>query len=163
MQADSVDPTSDSSSPAGGKLCRVCGKDTTGHRRIKDSLGYICVPCAKAKEKAELEGTVPCAECKRRMKPSGLVPYGKKMICRSCLKDHEEINRFRKPPPSGAGHKAHEKKRMLIMLGVLGILALIMVLSKAGVIGSPRNTDHDLSPAEKAARDAAQKNTQNHK
>lgn len=165
MQADSADPTAaDSSSSAGGKVCRVCGKDLAGHRRIKDSLGYVCVPCAKAKEKAEQEGTVPCEECGRRLKPSGLVPWRDKKICRSCLKDHEELNRFKTPPPSAAGHKAHEKKRLFIMLGVMGVLVVIMLLSRAGIIGSSPSTGQDVSPAEKAAAQGASKqNTQNHK
>src|SRR5690242_1399591 len=39
------------------KLCIVCGKDVTGHRRIKDSRGYLCYNCAKDEVRQEREGT----------------------------------------------------------------------------------------------------------
>lgn len=162
MEAGSVDSPASSSEGSGEKLCRVCGKNLSGHRRVKDSLGYICVACVKAEAKEEAKGTVACAECNRRLKPSGLVPWRNKMICRSCLKDHEEINKFKTPPPSSRGHDAHQRKRMLMMLGVLGVLGLIILLSRAGIIGSKPD---ERSPAEiNAARDAEKaKSTENRK
>ncbi len=160
MEADSVDSASSpSSSGSGVKLCRVCGKDLAGHRRVKDSLGYICVACVKAEKKHETAGTVPCAECKRRLKPSGLVPWRNTMICRSCLKDHEEINRFKTPPPSLANHDAYQRYRLLILLGVLVVLAVIMVLSQMGIIGG--KLPDNLSPADRDA--ATRQSTESHK
>ena len=159
MEADSLDSASSSPSRSDAKVCRVCGKDLAGHRRIKDSLGYICVACAKEAEKKEQEGTVKCGECGRRLKPSGLVPWRNKMICRSCLKDHEELNRFKTPPPSAAGHKEHQKKQLFILLGIAGVLALIMLLSRAGVIGGG-DKPTELSPAEVAAQKEKQKQAQ---
>src|SRR5687768_9421373 len=29
------------------KVCLVCGKDVAGHRRVKDSRGYMCYQCAR--------------------------------------------------------------------------------------------------------------------
>src|SRR5688572_32812467 len=36
------------------KICITCGKDTSGHRRIKDSRGYQCYPFAKAERRKEV-------------------------------------------------------------------------------------------------------------
>lgn len=160
MAADSVDSASSqqgtsSGSQSGTKVCRVCGKDLTGHRRVKDSLGYICVACVKAEAREEAKGTVPCPECGRRLKPSGLVPWRDKLICRSCLKDHEELNRFKTPPPSSHRHDEHQKKRLLVMLGIAAALGLIIILSRAGVIGS--SAQDNRSPAEINAAKSADK------
>src|SRR4051812_28884030 len=51
-------------STIGEKICRSCGKDLKGHRRLKDSRGYICVKCAEAENAANDDPTlIPCPEC----------------------------------------------------------------------------------------------------
>src|SRR4051812_10898161 len=42
ISSDSATATSESAA----KFCIKCGKDVTGHRRVKDSRGYMCYACA---------------------------------------------------------------------------------------------------------------------
>ena len=109
----------------GAKRCIVCGKDVTGHRRLKDSRGYICYACAKAEKAAEREGKVACKECRKLVKPEGLVAYEGKMICRKCYGDHQETSRFRKKVSTKHFEK-HEKKTLMILVTVFGVLAAIV-------------------------------------
>src|SRR5690242_10035275 len=78
------------------KVCVLCGKDVAGHRRLKDSRGYICLACAKAEKAAEKAGKIRCKFCRKLVKPDGLVPFQGKMICRRCFADFEEKAKFRK-------------------------------------------------------------------
>ena len=104
------------------KFCVVCGKDTVGHRRLKDSRGYICYPCAKAERAAEKAGKVRCKLCRKLVKPDGLVPMGKKMVCKVCFADNQESARFKKKV-STEHYDTHEKRNLII----LAIVALILL------------------------------------
>src|SRR5436305_1177879 len=83
------DPGAESNTPSdtaaiespvkGEKLCVNCGKNVSGHRRVKDSRGYLCYACAKAERAAEREGKVRCMECRKMIRPEGLVAYNGKM------------------------------------------------------------------------------------
>lgn len=109
------------------KLCIVCGKNVAGHRRIKDSRGYLCLACAKAERRAEIAGTLPCQECGRRVKPQGLVQYQARRICKRCFADHREAEKFRVKKVSGAYFEAHEKRRLIVLLGIAAILLLFIL------------------------------------
>src|SRR4051794_15533683 len=54
-----VMPSQGAASPQ--KFCRVCGKDLTGKKRLKDSLGYWCPECAKEDALKKEEKGTPCA------------------------------------------------------------------------------------------------------
>ncbi len=118
------------------KICRACGKNLAGHRRIKDSLGYICVKCAEAEEEAREAGLVSCAECNRKLKPAGLIDFHGSMICRKCFADHQEMGRYKAPPPKLDGHVAHEQRSLKTMLIIAAVLLVIILLSTLGIIGS---------------------------
>lgn len=109
------------------KLCRVCGKDLAGHRRLKDSLGYICRECAKLEAQPEDPTRRPCPECGKKIKPAGFVPYNGKHICRKCFADHMELDKYKKAAPSAATFVKQEKQqlgRLLIFAAILGLLML---------------------------------------
>lgn len=118
----------DSPEPVVEKICFQCGKNVAGHRRVKDSRGYLCLDCAKAERKSETAGTVPCDECKRRLKPGGLFPYRNKRICKSCLDHHVERDRVTKKV-SGAHYEEHEKKTLLWLIIAAGVLGLVILIS----------------------------------
>ena len=113
------------------KVCITCGKDVTGHRRVKDSRGYMCYACAKAEMEAEREGTVPCAECNRRVKPAGLVNYDGIKICKKCFNDHKELKKKAVRKVATRHYELHEKKTLMwlaIIFCVLGVLVLYSLI-----------------------------------
>lgn len=109
------------------KLCIVCGKDVSGHRRIKDSRGYTCYDCAKTQIAQEKEGTVRCAECGKRLKPEGLVEYEGIKICKKCFEDHKEIQKKAVKKVAVAQYNQVEKKKVIILAVVFGVLGLIVL------------------------------------
>jgi hypothetical protein len=123
------------SMPKVEKICRICGKNLSGHRRIKDKFGYICLACDQDEKDATAEGLVSCGECGRKLKPAGLIDYHGTKICRRCFADHQEISKFKAPPPKLELHDEHEKKRLYILLAVAGVLGIIVLLSALGYIG----------------------------
>jgi hypothetical protein len=111
------------------KICIVCGKNVEGHRRVKDSRGYMCYACAKAEMKAEKEGTVRCAECGRRVKPAGLVDYDGIKICKKCHNDHKELKKKAVRKVATRHYELHEKKTLIWLGVVFGVLACIVLYS----------------------------------
>jgi len=108
------------------KFCVVCGKDTIGHRRLKDSRGYICYPCAKAEQAAMKAGKVRCKLCRKLVKPDGLVPMGKMMVCKVCFANNEESMKFKKK--ISTEHYDRHEKRNLIILAALALALLLVVV-----------------------------------
>jgi DNA-directed RNA polymerase subunit RPC12/RpoP len=129
------DESGNVSADASEKVCHACGKNLKGHRRLRHEKGYVCVSCAKAQQERELENTLACAECGRRVKAAGLVEYAGAMICRRCMEDHKTISKFKAPPPKLDGHDEAEKKRLLIYIGIAGLLGLILLLQQLGLLG----------------------------
>jgi hypothetical protein len=109
------------------KICFVCGKNVAGHRRVKDSRGYLCYDCAKAEVKQEKAGTIPCAECGRRVKEGGLVNYGGIRICRKCHEDHKETQKKAVKKVATKHFDVHEKKNLIIIAVIFVVLALIVI------------------------------------
>lgn len=110
---------------APAKTCIKCGKDVTGHRRVKDSRGYLCYDCSKAEIHEEKAGTIPCGACKRRVKEAGLVEYKGRKICKICLDHEKEIDRKNRKV-STKHIDEHEKRNVIILAIIFGILALIV-------------------------------------
>jgi hypothetical protein len=118
------------------KVCLVCGKDVRGHRRVKDSRGYMCYACAKAERKAEKEGKLKCKLCRKLVKPAGLVALNGKMVCRKCFGDYQETARFKKKV-STKHYESHDKVRLIILAVIAGVLAMFVLASliKRGFFG----------------------------
>jgi hypothetical protein len=110
------------------KLCIVCGKNVAGHRRVKDSRGYMCYNCAKAEMDAEKAGTVRCAECGKRVKPAGLVEYDGIKICRKCHNDHKEIKKKAVRKVATRHYELAEKKTVFVIAGILFVLLVFMLV-----------------------------------
>lgn len=135
--ADASDPsdTVSLSAPSPGqdlgdnrpKVCIVCGKNVTGHRRVKDSRGYLCYACAKAEVAQERAGKIPCAECGRRVKEGGIVVYNGLKICRRCFEDHKQAKRKAIKKVSTHHFDAHEKLRLIYLAIIFVVLGLIVL------------------------------------
>lgn len=113
------------------KLCHVCGKNLKGHRRLRDSRGYMCLACARAEQlarEAQEADRVPCAECGRKLKPEGLIEFGGLRICKLCHEHHREMARTKRAPIHSTHHDEHERQRVKWLAGVLGVLLLIALL-----------------------------------
>jgi hypothetical protein len=117
------------------KICRVCGKNLSGHRRLKDSHGYICLSCAKSERADAAAGLVACGECGRKLKPAGLIDYHGVRICRKCFADHQELSRFKAPPPKLDLHNKHEKESLKRLLIIGGVLLVIIIFASFKWLG----------------------------
>jgi hypothetical protein len=113
---------------APAKVCFACGKDVSGHRRTKDSRGYLCLACAKAEIEQKKEGTVPCSQCGRRIKPAGLVLYRGEQICKLCFNAHKEAEKKIIKAVPDKHYQEHEKQKLLILGGIFLVLLLIVIL-----------------------------------
>ncbi|WP_428940925.1 hypothetical protein [Fontivita pretiosa] len=109
------------------KICVICGKNVAGHRRLKDSRGYLCLDCAKAEKRQEREGKVPCAECGRYVKPGGIVEYNGLRICRKCHEDHKQLQKKAVKKVATKHYEEHEKRNLLILLAIFVALGLIVL------------------------------------
>jgi len=112
------------------KVCIVCGKNLSGHRRVKDSRGYMCYKCAKSEIDREHEGTIPCAECGRRVKEQGLINYSGIKICRRCYEDHKESKKKIVKKVATKQYEEHEKRNLIILAVVFVILGLIVLFTQ---------------------------------
>ena len=116
----------DDAEPANDKVCRHCGKDLRGHRRFKDSLGYLCKDC-DAEDKAR---RIPCAECGTPTLPHALQPFGNVSICTSCKADHDNDpqKKFRRRISTEA-HDKHAMRSVYIIGAVVLVLLLILLFA----------------------------------
>ena len=114
------------------KVCRMCGTDLKGHRRYKDSRGYLCKDCNKLDQVARL----PCADCGKPTLPEGLRPWGTESLCARCYAEREaDPSAKRMKKVSHAKFELHEKQGVIAVAAVLGFLMLLIVLNKLGCIG----------------------------
>ena len=136
--APRVEPQEDlssASSPSvvGEKLCRVCGRDLKGHRRLKD--------CDAAERRtaevadAQDLSLIPCPECGRKLKAEGFTTLNGAVMCKSCAADFKELRKYKAAPLTLEVHKDIEKRSLRNLLIVGGVLMLIMVLAWMGWIG----------------------------
>jgi hypothetical protein len=112
------------------KVCIVCGKNLSGHRRVKDSRGYMCYRCAKEEINKEQAGTIPCAECGRRVKEKGLISYLGIKICRRCYEDHKESKRKMVKKIATKQYEIHEKRSLIILAVIFIILGMIVLFTQ---------------------------------
>src|SRR5580700_1127770 len=66
------------------KVCCQCGKDLTGHRRLRDSRGYWCYACHKLDKEANKPKGVACAGCGRIVPEAALGDYEGQQMCGPC-------------------------------------------------------------------------------
>jgi hypothetical protein len=133
--ADTVDEPNFSTGVVGSpttKRCHKCGKDLTGHRRFKDSLGYWCKDCHRV-DKAR--NTIPesrCPDCGRMRPLDKLVTTEEgTQVCLSCLKlRKQEAIKLSHRAEAAYQHKRHERRNLYILAGVFVALLLIVGIDK---------------------------------
>src|SRR4051812_13176206 len=77
---------------AGQKICRICGKDLAGKKRLKDRLGYWCPECAEEDKKRSEEHGVKCEKCFRPVPSAAqLTSMDGKMVCSRCVREEREL------------------------------------------------------------------------
>ncbi|MDB5328423.1 MAG: hypothetical protein JWM57_3992 [Phycisphaerales bacterium] len=123
-------------STTGEKICRSCGKDLKGHRRLKDSRGYICVKCAEAENAASDDPTlIPCPECGRKLRSEGITTYNGSVMCKRCAAEMKELKKYKAPPPGAAIHAEAQKQSVVRLVVFGGVLLVIIALAYFGIIG----------------------------
>lgn len=113
------------------KICVICGKDVAGHRRLKDSRGYLCYECAKQEQRQERGDRVRCRSCGRLVKEASLTDYEGTKICEHCLAERTTLQKQQIKRLGITGvHQRYEKTRLYVLLGVAGFLLLIILLNQ---------------------------------
>jgi RNA polymerase-binding transcription factor DksA len=114
--------------PVEKKICRVCGKDVAGQKRVRDQYGYYCFDCAKEVENKERQGRVRCRVCGKLVKPESLTAYEGTKMCPSC---HRERIDAQKQVIKRIGYKGartrEEIRQLKVLLMLAGILLLFMI------------------------------------
>jgi len=109
------------------KICRICGKDVTGQKRVKDNTGYYCVPCAKEEEKKEHGGRVRCKVCGHLTKEENLEMYEGAKMCHRCRGERLALQKQQiKRLGFKAARTREEWRRILGMVALLVVLLMIM-------------------------------------
>ena len=130
---DTVDELPDGSEPSGGKrkTCCNCGKDLTGHRRFKDSVGYWCKDCHRTDKARHKANETKCADCGRLTPIPALQNYSGRRICFNCYKDAlQRDKREHAKRVSQAEHSKHEKSHLIILCAIAALLIAIILYSK---------------------------------
>lgn len=129
----------DSSGPAApppvSKICRICGKDTAGQKRVRDHTGYACYECDKQEQKALNHGRVRCRSCGHLHKEELLTEYEGRRICKTCL---DEKNAAKKAKMARMGFQGARKRteakqvvKLALVLIILGGIILIGLWMRA--------------------------------
>jgi len=120
------------------KICCKCGTDVTHKKRAHDSEGYWCYACHKEDKRLKSPKGVPCADCGRVVPEAALTRYENLLICSKCRFDRNEVAKHEKkfrPKVDEKHFQEADKNRLWIMLGILGVLAIIIILSKLHFFG----------------------------
>jgi len=112
------------------KTCVQCGKDLTGHKRLKDSHGYWCKDCHRADVAEKAPKGVPCPVCKRVVKEESFISVDGHKMCSRCARAKRELKKAgsKKYRQIDTAHFEKENKTTLwVLLGVIILLALFML------------------------------------
>lgn len=130
--SDTVDDDTVSiSAPSDGiKRCCQCGKDLTGHRRFKDSVGYWCKDCHR-KDKAQHKAAESrCPDCGRMIKITALTVYKDRSLCLTCVKEARLVDQKKRNQELAAeAHTAHERRNLYILIAIFAVLLIFIALS----------------------------------
>lgn len=133
--ADEPDKPDESDDSRAAKVCRICGKDVSGARRYKDSLGYWCFECHRADAAARTAGKARCSNCSRLFPSGKLIELDGDRLCITCNRRRlAEQRRILRKAAAGRLHKLHERKQLLVLLAIFVILLIIILLQRIGVI-----------------------------
>jgi hypothetical protein len=120
------------------KICCQCGKDVTNAKRAKDARGYWCYECHRndlRKERAANPRT-RCPQCGRLVPAESITTYHGEAMCAKCRIEQDDLPNHMKlkfkhdtKEEKEAAHQK-EKKRVIILASVLGVLAIIIILGR---------------------------------
>jgi DNA-directed RNA polymerase subunit RPC12/RpoP len=131
--ADDPASTQVMESPTRQKVCCMCGKDLKGKKRLKDSLGYWCPECHKEDQDKKNNKGVKCPRCKRIVpNEAALTNVDGKRVCSRCVRENRQLRepgnkKYR--AVSDKVYREHEKRNLLILLGVLIVLGILIAIS----------------------------------
>jgi hypothetical protein len=109
------------------KICRICGKDVSGEKRVRDHLGYYCYNCAKELEKQEHGGRIRCKVCGKLTKEENLQDYEGTKMCHRCRAERVELQKQQIKRMGFKGARTREElRRIYIMLAALVVLLMFM-------------------------------------
>lgn len=117
------------------KACRICGKDVTNAKRYKDSLGYWCEACHRADAEKRTADMARCSNCSRMFPRHKLIESDTERLCATCNRERlaQQQKKLRKLAV-GRSYKLHERKQLLVLLGIFSILVLIILFQKIGLL-----------------------------
>jgi hypothetical protein len=121
-----------------GKICCMCGKDVSGKKRLRDSLGYWCMDCHRADQKKHKPQGVGCPKCGRIVKPETIIVEENQKMCSRCyreLLDERRPGNKRFRTISFKAYDQQERIRLLVLFGIFFALLLIILLKAIGWIG----------------------------
>ncbi|HTL31236.1 MAG TPA: hypothetical protein VL282_18535 [Tepidisphaeraceae bacterium] len=121
-----------------GKFCCMCGKDVSGKKRLRDSLGYWCMDCHRADQKKRKPVGVPCPKCGRIVKPETIIVEEDQKMCSRCYReilDERRPGQKRFRTISFKAYDQQERVRLLVLFGIFFALLLIILLKAMGWIG----------------------------
>jgi hypothetical protein len=109
------------------KICRICGKDVAGQKRVRDPLGYYCYECAKEEEKKEHQGRIRCKVCGHLTKEENIQSYEGTKMCHRCRAERLDMQKqqIKRLGVKSARTRA-EWQRIYGMVAMLVVLLLIM-------------------------------------
>lgn len=112
------------------KLCVLCGKNVAGHRRVKDSRGYLCLDCARTEQARNKPQGARCPKCGRIVKEESIAVHDGQRMCQRCLREARELarpgsKRFRKIDDQ---HFEKANKTQLIVLSAIAAVLLVIML-----------------------------------
>lgn len=115
------------------KVCRVCGKDVTNAKRYRDSLGYWCEACHRADAEKRTAGMQRCSNCSRLFPRHKLIESDNERLCATCNRERlaKQRQTLRKLA-AGRFHQLHERKQVLVLLGIFSVLLLIILFQRIG-------------------------------
>lgn len=113
------------------KTCCVCGTDVTHAKRYKDSSGlYWCETCNQ-KDRATPAASMTCPGCTKSFPPIKMVRIAGRFLCPDCARAKAQETQ-RAAAPSAPKFSMNfslsgDKKKLLIMLAVMALLALVAI------------------------------------
>ena len=113
------------------KVCCNCGKDLTGHRRFKDSVGYWCKDCHRADKARNKAHETKCPECGHMKAINSLQDFDGRKVCFNCFRELQARSKkeFNKKV-SYQVHRSYETSRVLVLVGVFVVLIVLIVMRK---------------------------------
>jgi len=122
--------------PGTEKVCCACGVNVSGKKRMKDAEGrYWCYDCGMEDTvRKHPDQAVECLECHERFAPSKLVDFEGRQVCPTCEGKLRLAKKRAEARIAAAAEEARQqevrKKQILIGLGILGVIVVLLILSK---------------------------------